>query len=74
MEKLIKQYDSNKLQALKEEILEKNNEFKRDINHALAFGDREKYNELKQLQLQCEAEMRLIDYIEDGLKGYFTIC
>lgn len=74
MEKLIKQYDSNKLQALKAEIMQKNDELKGDINYALAFGNREEYNELKQLQLQCEAEIRLIDYIENELRGDFTIC
>ena len=66
--------DSSKLNILKEEIEEKNMELFDSISGALASGDTDTYNHLKQMQLQCEAELRLIRYIEDGMVDKFIVC
>lgn len=66
--------DNKKLKELKEKIENKEKELLNEINHSLANRDESAYNHLKQLQLQCRAELRLIKYIEDGLEGDFMIC
>lgn len=67
-------YDKEKMEDLKKKIEEKLEELNKEINKALGSNDRETYNHLKQLQLQCTAELRLIKHIEDGFKEVFLIC
>lgn len=68
------QYDSAKLGSLKEDIKKKDEELLKEICNATANNNIEQYNYLKQLQLQCAAELRLIKHIEDGFKDEFFIC
>lgn len=67
-------YDIKKLNKLKKEITDKQDELFKEISVALGNGDNDTYNCLKQLQLQCSAELRLISHIENGMKGDFMIC
>lgn len=68
------QYDSAKLGSLKEDIKKKDEELLKEICNATANNNIEQYNYLKQLQLQCAAELRLIKHIEDEFKDEFFIC
>lgn len=68
-----KEYNE-KLNELKCKIKEKEELLFGQISKALADGDTSTYNRLKQMQLQCEAELRLIAYIENGMEGEFFIC
>ena len=70
----IREYDVDKLNKIKEDIEAKEQELFNEINNALGSKDYEAYNHLKQLQLQCTAELRLIKHIEDDMQGEFMIC
>ncbi|MBO5389527.1 MAG: hypothetical protein J6A59_15640 [Lachnospiraceae bacterium] len=59
---------------VEKEIRDKNDELIKEINNALTNKDELAYNYLKSLQLQCAAEIRLINYIKNGCKGDFIIC
>ena len=74
MSKNTKTYDIDKLNDLKRAIKERETELFSEINVALGNNDTEAYTHLKQEQLQCTAELRLIRYLENGLEGDFTIC
>ena len=74
MSKNIKEYDAKKLDELRCKIEEKEELLFKQISKALADGDDTMYNHLKQMQLQCKAELRLIAYIENGMEGEFFIC
>jgi len=74
MARLFKEYDADKLEELKNRISEREKELFDEINNALGNKDEEQYRYLKQLQLQCTAELRLIKYIENCFKGDFMIC
>jgi len=74
MARLFKEYDADKLEELKKRIEEKEQELFNEINNALGNRDEESYRYLKELQLQCTAELRLIKHIENGLDGDFVIC
>lgn len=73
MAKNNKEYNE-KLNELKCKIEEKEEMLFKQISKALADGDNSTYNRLKQMQLQCKAELRLIAYIENGMEGEFFIC
>lgn len=70
----MKEYSVKKMNKLKEEISNKNNELIKEINQALSNDDNATYEHLKQLQLQCAAELRLIKHIENEFKDDFIIC
>ena len=66
--------DIEKLNQLKSKIEEKEDRILAQISEALKNDDESTFNHLKQLQLQCTAQLRLIKYIEKGLDGEYTIC
>lgn len=71
----VKKYDVEKLNKVKEEITEKNKELLSEISNALANYDRSTYEYLKTLQLQCEAQLRLIRLIESDFEDdRYIIC
>lgn len=74
MSKNIKEYDAKKLDELRCKIEEKEELLFKQISKALADGDDTMYNHLKQMQLQCKAELRLIEHIKNGMIGEFFIC
>ena len=66
---------SEKLKNLKELIEAKNDELLKEIAHALSKNDMASYEYLKSLQLQCQAELRLINHINsDDDNKNFVIC
>ena len=67
-------YNVEQLNDLKKDIEERQDEILKEIAHALGTGNNDMYNHLKQLQLQCAAELRLIKHIESGMKDEFLIC
>lgn len=64
----------DKLNELKEVIERKNKQFLDAENKALLNKDITAYDSLKQKRLQCEAELRLIKFIENNFEGDFVIC
>lgn len=68
----VREYDVEKLNKVKEEITEKNKELLSEISGALANNDRNTYDYLKTLQLQCEAQLRLIE--SDFEDSKYIIC
>lgn len=65
----------SKLNELKILIEARNEQLLKEENHALAVGDNNSYNYLKQMQLQCVAELRLIEHIKFGDdNSKFMIC
>ena len=64
----------NKLNELRETIERKNKQFLDSENKALLNKDIATYDSLKQKRLQCEAELRLIKFIENDFEGDFVIC
>lgn len=66
--------DAVKLNKLKKNIEEKQDELFKEIAVALGNNDTDTYNHLKQLQLQCAAELRLIKHIESCMTDEFLIC
>lgn len=71
----VREYDVEKLNKVKEEITEKNKELLSEISGALANNDRNTYDYLKTLQLQCEAQLRLIRLFESDFEdSKYTIC
>lgn len=71
---VMSQYDVAKMEELQVEIQEKENQLFKEISDALARGDNITYLHLKQMQIQCSAELRLIKHIKDGFKDNFVIC
>lgn len=70
-----KTYNSADLQRVKSDIIEKNNELLADIANATGIGDLARYNELKQLQLQCSAQLRFIELLENNfMTSNYIIC
>ena len=67
-------YDAEKLSELKKEISEKCDELLNEMNKAISDNDGSAYISLKQRELQCQAELRLIKHIENGFKDKFLIC
>lgn len=75
MEKMIKEYEADKMEELKKRIEEKRDELLAEINHVLGNNDNNTYQHLKSLQLQCDAELRLIKHIETNFEDKnFIIC
>ena len=71
----VREYDVEKLNKVKEEITEKNKELLSEISGALAINDRNTYDYLKTLQLQCEAQLRLIRLLESDFEdSKYIIC
>lgn len=64
----------DKLNELRETIERKNKQFLDAENKALLNKDIAAYDSLKQKRLQCEAELRLIKFIENDFEGDFVIC
>lgn len=67
-------FDEEKMSELKQRIIDKRNELLKEINQSLANGYSSEYNYLKSLELQCSAELRLINHIENGMNDTFIIC
>lgn len=71
----VREYDVEKLNKVKEDITRKNDELLSEISGALANNDRNTYDYLKTLKLQCEAQLRLIRFIESDFKDdKYIIC
>ena len=69
------QLDEIKLEELYNKIRSKQNELLKEIHKALEDGLAESEIEhLKSLQLQCAAEVRLLKYLKNDMKGDFVIC
>ena len=64
----------DKLDELRETIKRKNKQFLDAENKAVLNKDITTYDSLKQKRLQCEAELRLIKFIENDFEGDFVIC
>lgn len=64
----------DELAELRNKIEERHKVICDDIAKALGNGNKDSYNHLKTLQLQCEAQIRLIKYITGELKGSYFIC
>lgn len=62
------------LTELRNKIENRNKIICDNIAKALGNGDTESYNNLKQLQMQCEAQIRLIKYITGESKDNYFIC
>lgn len=68
-------YDADRLSIVKENIKKKNDELLDAINKALAYNDNSTYNHLKQLQLQCQAQLRFITLLENNFEDdNYIIC
>ena len=67
-------FDEEKMSKLKERIIKKRDELLVEINQSLANGYTSEYDYLKSLELQCSAELRLINHIENGMNDDFIIC
>lgn len=65
--------DVEKLNQLKSKIEEQEDRILAQISEALKNDDESTFNVLKQRQLQCTAELRLIQHIENNFKGDFMI-
>lgn len=60
---------------LKEMIEAKSTELTKEIAHALSNNDNSSYEYLKSLQLQCQAEIRVINHLaSDADNKSFIIC
>ena len=71
----VRAYDVEKLNKVKEDITRKNDELLSEISGALANNDRNTYDYLKTLQLQCEAQLRLIRLLESDFEdSKYIIC
>ena len=71
----VREYDVEKLNKVKEDITRKNDELLSEISGALANNDTNTYDYLKTLQLQCEAQLRLIRLLESDFKDdKYIIC
>ena len=64
----------DELTELRNKIEERHKIICADIAMALGNGNTESYNNLKQLQVQCEAQLRLIKHITGESKGNYFIC
>lgn len=75
MEKMIKEYETDKMEEIKKKIEEKRDELLNEINQALGNNDNSAYQHLKSMQLQCDAELRIINHIENNFENNdFIIC
>ena len=74
-EELVKknEYKKKELMKLKDYIEKEEEKLLFRISEAFSNGDESTYNSLKQRQLQCTAELRLIQHIENNFKGDFMI-
>lgn len=71
----VREYDIEKLNKVKEDITRKNDELLSEISGELANNDRNTYDYLKTLQLQCEAQLRLIRLLESDFEdSKYIIC
>lgn len=71
----VREYDVEKLNKVKEDITRKNDELLSEISGAPANNDRNTYDYLKTLQLQCEAQLRLIRLLESDFEdSKYIIC
>lgn len=75
-EELVKknEYKKKELMKLKADIEKEEEKLFFRISEALSNDDESTYNTLKQRQLQCTAELRLIQHIENNFTGDFMIC
>jgi hypothetical protein len=66
---------NNKLDNLEKNIREKDDELLKEMNDAVSNGQDDFANELKQLHLQCTAQLRLINHIKNNLEDEdYIIC
>lgn len=68
------EYNESKFNTLTDEINKKREELTDEISRSLGNGDTESYNRLKLLKSQCDAELRLLNYIKHDFNGDFFIC
>lgn len=67
--------NSEKLNELKKNIEKKTDELDREINHATVNLSESDVRHLKELKLQCSAQLRLIKFIEsDFSDNDYIIC
>lgn len=74
MSGLMKEYDAIKLADLERKITEKADLLNKCIVKAIDSRDNTECERLKGLKAQCDAELRLIKYIKNGMSGEFHIC
>jgi hypothetical protein len=65
---------NTELQELKARIEKRKNEVQYQMNTAVLQGRSSDADSLKQQELQCQAELRLIKHIENDYKDKFIIC
>ena len=71
----VKEYDVEKLNKVKEEITKENDKLVNQIALALGNNDMASYEHLKQLQLQCTAQLRFIELLENDFEDdKYIIC
>ena len=68
------EYKKKELLKLKAGIEKEEEKLFFRISEALSNNDESTYNTLKQRQLQCTAELRLIQHIENNFTGDFMVC
>lgn len=67
--------EAKQLNELEEQIRNKENELLNEIQTALLNDKQDAYEHLKGLQLQCRAQIRLINHIKNGLSDKnYIIC
>lgn len=67
--------EAKQLNELEEQIRNKENELLKEIQTALLNDKQDVYEHLKGLQLQCRAQIRLINHIKTGLTDEkYIIC
>lgn len=68
--------DSKKLEELKSSIEKRSAELLEQIGHAQGIGDESTYRYLKNLEVQCSAQLRLIRHIESDFNDTdrYIIC
>lgn len=69
------QIDEIKFNELYTRVKNKNNQLLDSINKAIMDEqDNDTIDYLKFLQSQCAAELRVLNYIKDGMTGDFLVC
>ena len=69
------QIDEIKFNELYTRVKNKHNQLLDSINKAIIDGqDDNTIDYLKFLQSQCAAELRVLNYIKDGMTGDFLVC
>lgn len=71
----VREYDVEKLNKVKEEITKENDKLFNQIALALGNNDMDSYEHLKKLQLQCTAQLRFIELLENDFEDdKYIIC